>query len=75
MKKEQREILSYVVIDPEAWFDHAVNTFGRPRALEMLEAKIARHEPRVLDDQRRGLRPRAERSDDVLAPPVRAGRS
>jgi hypothetical protein len=42
MTNEQREVLAHVVLDPEAWEAHAIETFGAERAAEMLAAKVAR---------------------------------
>ena len=42
---EQREVLAHVVVDPDAWFSHAVATFGAEKAAEFLEAKVARWGP------------------------------
>jgi len=42
MTKEQREVLSHVVADPDAWMAHAVATFGQEAAERFLQDKVSR---------------------------------
>ena len=41
--EEQRAVMAHVVVDPDAWIDHAVATFGEAMAAVFLENKVARH--------------------------------
>ena len=43
MTKSDFDCLAHVVVDPQAWYDHAVKTFGEARAEAMLAAKVERH--------------------------------
>ena len=62
MTKEQRIVLAHVVIDPDAWWAHAVKVFGEAKAGEMLAAKVARHKSDYeLSMQKGGYKTRAER--------------
>ena len=42
MTKSELDCLAHVVTDPDAWYDHAVKTFGQQRADAMLAAKVER---------------------------------
>lgn len=42
---EQRAVLAHVVVDPDAWYAHAVACFGRDVAAKHLSAKTARWKP------------------------------
>lgn len=35
-------VLAHVVLDPDAWYAHAVETLGEEKGLGALEAKVAR---------------------------------
>lgn len=43
MTKSDLDCLAHVVIDPQAWYDHVIKTFGEARAEAMLAAKVERH--------------------------------
>ena len=43
MTKSDFDCLAHVVVDPQAWYDHAVKTFGQQKADAMLAAKVERH--------------------------------
>ena len=43
MTKSDFDCLANVVVDPQAWYDHGVKTFGEARADAMLAAKVERH--------------------------------
>ena len=42
MTKSDFDCLAHIVIDPQAWYDHVVKTFGEVRAEAMLAAKVER---------------------------------
>ena len=42
LKRDDRVILAHVVIDPDAWYDHAVRRFGEEIANKHLAEKVAR---------------------------------
>ena len=42
MTKSDFDCLAHVVLDPNAWYDHAVKTFGEAKAEAMLAAKVER---------------------------------
>ena len=42
LKRDDRVILAHVVVDPDAWYEHAVRQFGEEVADKHLAAKIAR---------------------------------
>lgn len=69
MTDEQRAVLAHVLVDPDAWYAHAVEALGEARAAEALAAKVARWQP--LYDQASaapGYLPRAQRPDQEPAP-------
>lgn len=43
MTEPEREVLAFVVVDPDAWYEHVLKTFGKERAEELLRAKVATH--------------------------------
>lgn len=45
MTKEQRDILSHIVIDPDAWYAHVLNEWGQERADDALAKKVMRWAP------------------------------
>lgn len=45
MTAEQRAVLAHVVVDPDAWYAHAVSHFGAEIAAQHLAAKVARWMP------------------------------
>ena len=48
LTQEETAVLAHVVLDPSAWWTHAVNTFGERRAEAALAAKVARWVPSYL---------------------------
>ena len=42
MTKTDFDCLAHVVVDPQAWYDHVVKTFGEQKAQAMLAAKVER---------------------------------
>ena len=42
MTKSDFDCLAHIVVDPQAWYDHGVKTFGEARAEAMLAAKVER---------------------------------
>ena len=68
MKPEQRDVLAHVVADPDAWWRHAVATFGEGPAVLHLEAKVARHRAEYTKAAAQpGYKPRAEREPEALS--------
>lgn len=53
LSTENREVLAHVVVDPDAWLDHVVTTFGEEKAKEMLLAKVERWKPEYIADKER----------------------
>ena len=47
MKPEDKAILAHVVLDPEAWYAHAVSHFGQEKADLFLAQKVARHKAKA----------------------------
>lgn len=43
MTPDQRAVLSRVVVDPDSWYRHVLDKFGKERADTMLEDKCKRH--------------------------------
>ena len=48
LSKEDREVLAHVVVDPDAWLAHAVETFGEEQATVFLAQKVDRWNPEYL---------------------------
>ena len=44
MTPEQRTVLAHVVVDPDAWYSHAISHFGQEKADEFLAAKVRRYQ-------------------------------
>ena len=62
---EDKAILAHVVIDPDAWVSHALETVGEPA----VTAKIERYRADYLAKKDLpGYQTRAEREVDVLRP-------
>ena len=62
MNDEQKLVLAHVVIDPDAWYQHAINTFGQEKANQFLAEKVARHKPAYEQAIKKpGYKNRAER--------------
>ena len=67
MTPRQRSILAHIVVDPDQWYQHAIDEFGRQLADEYLRQKIARWEPDFDRESRRvDYKDRAEREADEL---------
>ena len=67
MTKSDLDCLAHIVVDPQAWYDHAVKTFGQQRADAMLAAKVERHwDNYVKESGRHGYKNRAQRDADEL---------
>lgn len=67
LTKNQREVLAYVVVDPDAWYTHAVATFGQSVADQHLAAKVKRHEDSYLSAKKElDYKTRAERETDAV---------
>ena len=45
LSRNNKAVLANMVIDPDAWYAHAVNYFGQEKADEHLAAKVARGKP------------------------------
>jgi hypothetical protein len=73
MTNEQREVLAHVVLDPNAWEAHAIETFGAERAAQMLADKVARWLPSYEAARGPGYKPRAQRPHGKPADPPRKG--
>lgn len=43
MTPEQRKVIADVVVDPDAWYSHAVETLGQEAALAAVAQKVERH--------------------------------
>lgn len=67
MTPVDKQVLANVVIDPDAWYDHVLKTFGEQRANAMLAAKVERHyadyvrESEKPDYQNRAMREESEK--------------
>ena len=46
LTQEQLNVLNNVVVDGQAWADHAENKFGLDKATVMLGKKVAKHKPK-----------------------------
>jgi hypothetical protein len=44
MNNEQKLVLAHVVVDPDAWYEHAITTFGQEKADQFLAEKVTRHQ-------------------------------
>lgn len=53
MTPRQKAVLDHVVEDAQAWYDHAVSTFGQQLADEFLRQKVARWEPEFERESKR----------------------
>lgn len=42
MTQSDKDVLAYIVIDPDEWYSHAIETFGQQKADAMLAAKVER---------------------------------
>jgi len=66
MTPRQRSVLAHMVVDPDAWYAHAVNEFGQQQADEFLRQKVARWEPDFdRESKRQAYKTRAEREADA----------
>lgn len=45
LTSRERSVLAYVVLDPDAWIDHAVAVRGEEQARADLDAKMSRWAP------------------------------
>ena len=62
MTKSDFDCLAHVVVDPQAWYDHGVKTFGEERAQAMLAAKVERHwQSYVTESEKPDYKTRIER--------------
>ena len=65
MTNDQKAVLAHVVVDPDAWYQHAINTFGQEQADQFLEKKVERHRADYeLESQKSGYKNRAEHELD-----------
>ncbi len=63
LSTEQLAILAHVVVDPQAWADHAATTLGE----EVVIAKIAKYRDVYLSARTlQGYKTRAEREAELL---------
>lgn len=62
LTEEQRSILGWVVIYPDAWAAHAIAAFGEEVGNVMLQQKVERW--RAEYDAAEDKRPRIERGED-----------
>lgn len=46
---EQRVVLAHIVVDPDAWYAHAIAHFGQAIADEHLAAKVEWHKAAYLE--------------------------
>lgn len=68
---EQRAVLAHIVIDPDAWLAHAVDTFGPDAGERFLAAKVAGATPDYLAARAAlgaDYRTRAERERTLASP-------
>lgn len=66
MNDADRAVLAYVVVDPDAWYEHVEATFGNPE--EVLRAKVNRWKAEYqVAASAPGYLPRADRPDDAAA--------
>ena len=67
LSEEDKVVLAYVVIDPDAWLAHAVKTFGKEQATIFLKQKVDRWRPEYLAKKvLPGYKNRVERDKDAL---------
>lgn len=68
MTDDQRAVLAHVVVDPDAWYAHAVKHFGADLAQKHLAAKVARWRPHYEGaKQQAGYKTRAQLLDIKLS--------
>ena len=68
MNNEQKLILAHVVVDPDAWYQHAINTFGQEKADQFLKEKVAKHKPSYEEAIKKpDYKNRFERDQELLA--------
>lgn len=66
MNTEQKLILAHVVVDPDAWYKHAIATFGETVAKVHLEEKVERHRAAYEEESALpGYKNRAEREIEI----------
>ena len=64
--EEQLNVLNHVVVDGQAWADHAEKTFDTEKAKEMMLAKVAKHKPSYDEEIAKGsYLNRKQRDDEV----------
>jgi len=64
--EEQLNVLNHVVVDGQAWADHAEKTFDTEKAKEMMLAKVATHKPAYEKELAKGsYLNRKQRDDEV----------
>ena len=62
MTQSDFDCLAHIVVDPQAWYDHGVKTFGEQRAEAMLAAKVERHwQSYVVESAKPDYKTRTER--------------
>ena len=67
MTKSDFDCLAHVVVDPQAWYDHGVKTFGEQKAQAMLAAKVERWWGEYTQESVKvGYKTRAQREADIL---------
>jgi len=68
MNNEQKLILAHVVVDPNAWYQHSINTFGQEKADKFLAEKVARHRSDYEEAVKKpDYKNRFERDQELLA--------
>jgi len=68
MNNEQKLIIAHVVVDADAWYQHAINTFGQEKADKFLKEKVAKHKPSYEEAIKKpDYKNRFERDQELLA--------
>ena len=67
LTEEQLNILNHVVVDGQAWADHAEKTFTSEKANEAMLAKVATHKPAYEKELAKGnYLNRKQREDELV---------
>ena len=76
MTKEQRDVMAHVVLDPDAWYAHAVKTFGQSLADKHMTDKVAKWKPSYDAAVAKGdYKPRAEKEAEAQDAKIAAAAS
>ena len=65
MTNDEKKILAHIVVDPDAWYNHAVSWFGQELADQHLAVKVAKYKDQYDGEKvKPGYKNRLERDQE-----------